>query len=379
MKETNLLIFIPGIALFITLLLALFLIIAKTKHKISNRLFALFLTLIGIDIGGVFIDFIGENPSNLGMLNNSITFLQLPVFYLYVLSVCYSDFSLKLKHLFHIIPFLVVNLILLPNYYLVDTVSKISFFENNLNGVELKFNYTLLHIQIVAYMIAIFMILKKTKKLYLENNAGSSINSYNWLLQFTIALTIFYCIALFKNIFKLSDYTNISEWIKIGLFLFEILIICWYLFKALNNPNVFRNVNSRLKPVADIVSERQKSNHFDKVENNYEETLLLLNEYMKTEKPYLNPSITIQYISDEIQIPVRDLSLLINHKLGQHFFDFINAYRIENAMRILKDPEKSKMNILEILYEVGFNSKSSFNTAFKKHTGITPTSYRNQF
>ena len=97
---------------------------------------------------------------------------------------------------------------------------------------------------------------------------------------------------------------------------------------------------------------------------------------MVERKPYLNSSLTIQDISDEIKIPVRDLSLLINHQLGQHFYDFVNAYRIESAMNILKDETKSRVTILEILYEVGFNSKSSFNTAFKKHTGNTPTSYR---
>lgn len=97
---------------------------------------------------------------------------------------------------------------------------------------------------------------------------------------------------------------------------------------------------------------------------------------MAEEKPFLNSSLTIQDVSREIKIPVRELSLLINHQLGQHFYDFVNAYRIESAMGILKDTTKNKVTILEILYEVGFNSKSSFNTAFKKHTGNTPTYYR---
>jgi len=103
-----------------------------------------------------------------------------------------------------------------------------------------------------------------------------------------------------------------------------------------------------------------------------------LKRYMAEEKPFLNPSLTIQDVSRDIQIPTRELSLLINHTLQQHFFDFINAYRIENAMTILDDTAMNKVTILEILYQVGFNSKSSFNTAFKKHTGLTPTEYRKQ-
>jgi AraC-like DNA-binding protein len=60
----------------------------------------------------------------------------------------------------------------------------------------------------------------------------------------------------------------------------------------------------------------------------------------------------------------RDLSILINQNLNQHFFDFINKYRIIEAMNILKNPAKKELTVLEILYEVGFNSKSSFNTGF---------------
>ena len=97
---------------------------------------------------------------------------------------------------------------------------------------------------------------------------------------------------------------------------------------------------------------------------------------MIDEQPFLNPALTIQDISQEMNVPVRELSVLINHQLGQHFYDFVNTYRIEKAKEILKDSSKSKVTILEILYEVGFNSKSSFNTAFKKHTGNTPTEYR---
>ena len=97
---------------------------------------------------------------------------------------------------------------------------------------------------------------------------------------------------------------------------------------------------------------------------------------MQEEKPYLNASLTIYDLSKEMDIPVRVLSLIINHDLNQHFFDFVNGYRIRNAMGILQDPEKKELTILEILYEVGFNSKSSFNTAFKKYTNLTPTQFR---
>jgi AraC-like DNA-binding protein len=376
MDKINLLIIVTTISLFISLFFAFFLITVKTKHKTSNSLFAIFLIITAIDISEPLFNLMVHNPSNLGMLRNTFAFLQIPVFYLYVLSICYSDFKLKPKHIIHLLPFIIANLILLPHFYIVTLASKINFLQNRQNMIELQFNHILFHIQIVIYLIAVFMILKKAKKIYLENYAGQSINSYNWLFQFTSVLTILYLIVIFKNFFKFSDYSYIAEWIKIGILVFELFIICWYLYKALNNPSLFRNIDSRLKLVSDIISEEKNSEQVAVSENEYNSALLKLQQYMAKEKPFLNPSLTIQDVSAAIEIPVRDLSLLINHKLEHHFYDFVNSYRIENAMDILKDVTKNKVTILEILYEVGFNSKSSFNTAFKKHTGNTPTAYR---
>jgi AraC-like DNA-binding protein len=181
---------------------------------------------------------------------------------------------------------------------------------------------------------------------------------------------------LFKNIFKFSDYQNISEWIKIAVLLFQLILICWYLLKALNNPHLFRNIDSKLKLVTDIILEEKNNQRLALDENGYNDELLKLKRHMIIEKPFLNSSITIHDISSAIEVPVRDLSLLINHNLEQHFYDFINSYRIEYAMVVLKDSSKSRLTISEILYEAGYNSKSSFNSAFKKHTGSTPTQYR---
>ncbi len=376
MFKVNLLVLSTVISLFISLFLSYFLIKVKTEHKVSNHLFSAFLILSSIDMSGILFDFIIEDPSNIGMFRNSIAFLSLPTFYFYVLSVCYCDFELKVKHLLHLFPFLTVNLILLPRFYLVNTSLKIKFLEGRSSMLEIQFIHIFFHIQILIYIIAVFLILRNARKIYLENYAGSSITSLKWLFELTLAISIFYVIAFIKNIFKFSDYPYVSEWVKIGLFVFQLLIISWYLFNTLNNPNLFRNIDSKLKLVSDIILEDKNIETIPVTDLEYNSEIEKLKNYMIDKKPFLNPSVTIQDIAKDLQITPRELSVLINHTLGQHFFDFVNTYRIENAMTILKDPAKSKETILEILYEVGFNSKSSFNTAFKKHTGFTPTEYR---
>lgn len=69
---------------------------------------------------------------------------------------------------------------------------------------------------------------------------------------------------------------------------------------------------------------------------------------------------------------------MINEGLNQNFYDFINYHRVKESERLLREPDSDFKTVLEVLFEVGFNSKSSFNTAFKKINGVTPTQFKKQ-
>lgn len=362
------------IVMIIALFLAFFLITVKTTHKLSNRIFAFFLLLTAIDVSTT-IDHLFDLSLNSTFFINTLFFLQLPTIYLYILSVCYADFVLKPKHFIHTSGFLVANLVLFPRFYSVDFQAKIRFLKQIFNQPEIQCNHVLIDIQIILYLTLAFLTIRKAKKIYLENYAGATMESLHWLFQFTLALSFFYSVALIKNIFKFIAFPNLAERLKTGLLVFELGIIFWYLYKALHNPNLFRAIDSKLKLVKELVSEEKL--HSPSNEKVNDPAIIKLKQHMMDEKPFLNPSLTIQDIAVAIEIPVRELSVLINQNVNQHFYDFVNSYRIEQAMQLLKNTSKNKVTILEILYEVGFNSKSSFNTAFKKHTGKTPTEFRN--
>jgi AraC-like DNA-binding protein len=97
---------------------------------------------------------------------------------------------------------------------------------------------------------------------------------------------------------------------------------------------------------------------------------------MEGKKPHLNPLLSLSDLANKMAIPHRDLSQVINEAFNKNFYDFINLYRIADCKRIFEDYSNNSKTILEIAYEVGFNSKSAFNRAFKKHTGITPKEYK---
>ncbi len=97
--------------------------------------------------------------------------------------------------------------------------------------------------------------------------------------------------------------------------------------------------------------------------------------FMDEEKPYLEPTIKLADLAEMLQLPRHELSRLLNHGFGQSFFDFINSYRIRDFIALRNDPRESGKSILQLAYQVGFNSKSAFNRAFRKMTGVSPSDY----
>ena len=371
MKEIDLSTIIGIIATFISLLLAVFIFSVESKNKISNKLFSAYLILNAIEFSGFFSYLIFDTPSNLLIAKMQISYLQIPVFYLYILSICYSDFKLKWTHLWHLTPYIIANLVMVPRFYLASTDQKIELFTHFNSNYEIVFNHIALHLQSTIYIVAGFIVLKRAKKIFVENYSSNTIETYKWLFQLLLFTSILYVVAIIKNVLKYFGRQENFEITMNILIVYVLGVVCWYVLKALRFPNIFNGVDSKTTLINDLIEENKNNNG-----TVFEKEVKQLTSYMEIKKPYLKASLSIRSLAEDIKMNSRDLSVLINQHLNQHFFDFVNEYRIKEAMEILKNPSKKEFTVLEILYEVGFNSKSSFNTAFKKHTGYTPTQFR---
>ncbi|MCB0550806.1 MAG: AraC family transcriptional regulator [Phaeodactylibacter sp.] len=100
-----------------------------------------------------------------------------------------------------------------------------------------------------------------------------------------------------------------------------------------------------------------------------------LARFMEKEKPFLNQEIKIGGLAEALNIPKHELSRVINQGFGKNFFDFINSYRIREFIALRQDKRNNHLNILELAYQSGFNSKSAFNRAFRKEAGQSPSAY----
>ncbi|CAM3330985.1 helix-turn-helix domain-containing protein [Zobellia roscoffensis] len=102
-----------------------------------------------------------------------------------------------------------------------------------------------------------------------------------------------------------------------------------------------------------------------------------LKNYMTEEMPFLKADISLRNLAGEINLHPNKLSWLLNEKLGQNFNDFINSHRVEHFKDIALHPANSHITLLGLAYDSGFNSKTVFNTFFKKETGMTPKQWVN--
>ena len=101
-----------------------------------------------------------------------------------------------------------------------------------------------------------------------------------------------------------------------------------------------------------------------------------LKKLMEEEKPHLDSDLTLSTLSTKLNITTKILSQAINQIEGINYSQFVSKYRVEEVKRLMQRSDYKNITIAAIAYDSGFSSISTFNTAFKKHTGQTAKAYR---
>ena len=141
-------------------------------------------------------------------------------------------------------------------------------------------------------------------------------------------------------------------------------------FHVINSSDYFSQTSSLLEgPIAKYKKSSLVDDHKDVILN-------AITHQLKHEKYYLKSTASLSGLAKAIHESSHHVSQVINEKLNQSFFELIAQYRVEEAKSILKTDLGRNLTIEEIAERVGYNSKSAFNTAFKKFTSQTPSAYR---
>ncbi|MUP45597.1 AraC family transcriptional regulator [Gramella sp. BOM4] len=111
-------------------------------------------------------------------------------------------------------------------------------------------------------------------------------------------------------------------------------------------------------------------------EENYLAELKKIDHYLVDKQAYLDPNLSLESLADALNMSPSHLSRIVNSTTDYNFPDYINSLRIQQAKKLLQDNEFCRYTIVSIGLECGFNSKSTFYTAFKKFTSKTPSQFR---
>jgi AraC-like DNA-binding protein len=354
------------------LLLAAALLNVKRGNRIANRLLAAFVTGLAISVGGATM---ASEPlillyPHLLKIQDPFQFLAAPLLFLYIRTLIKGSSGSGKKDLLHFIPFGLCFLYFAPFYLQsgeakVISVGSYSYFWHRWGYIR----STTLLVQVIIYLSLIALLLAAYSRRF-KRQTSSADKSVLFQVRFMLAtVASIWIIGALKFLFTTFYPVYDTQTVDLLIPASASLLVYAMGYMGLRRPEVLTGMDA-LPPSP---PRYEKSTLTLERSDTY---LQRLRDLMNTEKPYLDGDMTLQKLAKALAISPHHLSQIINEQLNQNFFDFINTYRIEEAKRMLHDPAKKHYSILAVSEEVGFNSKSAFNTAFKKHVKMTPSEFR---
>jgi AraC-like DNA-binding protein len=221
----------------------------------------------------------------------------------------------------------------------------------------------LFYIQLISYIIScLWMVIRQSKKSKLIEFGGKLID-ISWLRYFFIIALTFFFIEAFICTIANSDRLNTL----IGLVFMDVLFV-YFFINSIWKTGLFIDNYTELPKTVPVSLKLQK----ETVENYF----TILAETMDRNKLYLSENCTIEDVAETTHIPKHHLSHILNSHLNKSFSDFINEYRIKYACQLIKDKNQGYLTLEAIGLKCGFGSKTTFNRAFKKHSGLTPSEFK---
>ena len=352
---------------FQLLFVGIFLITHPKGNRRNNILLGTIFLLMAWNMGDLTLQVYGVvlRWNFLTHIDDGFLLLYGPLFYLYARGVIFKDFRLSGATLLHLTPYLLLTASLLSFGNLMPGTTE------EFLAIELPWQYytigALIYTHFFVYLGLTYLTLWKYRRII--KNEYSQIDQINldWLSFSLNSFGLLTIVSLIHNFIAPAKNVYVFMVTLVLLLLFIFYFVNRVILKALRQPEIFAGIGQN-----ETARYQGSSLTAGQVEE-YRQKLLTL---LRTDKPFLNPQVSLSDLSEKLSISSKNLSQVINQTFGKNFFDFINSYRIQEVQQILQDSRDDKMTILEAMYEAGFNSKSSFNTAFKKETGQTPSEFR---
>jgi len=276
----------------------------------------------------------------------------------------------------HGMPFLLITVFLIFDFYHLGANDKLAYYELQ----DWNPNWVVMVMSLMnnflgpIYVIWSLIKLRSHMRTIADDFSYTEQIDLNWLKYVLGGLGFVWLTVLFTNVFDFSG--NLGD----HLIYLSVTIAVFFLgYFGIKQRAIYVNTPEKMEipesgpPIKKNGTDRYKNSGLKKSEaKEYVQKLL---SYMANDKPYLNGKLSLKDVAEHLDVSVYHLSQVINEQLGKNFFDFINAFRTEEVKRHIDNSRHKQYTLLAVAHESGFNSKSSFNSIFKKFTGVTPSEY----
>ena len=315
------------------------------NNHIANKIFSLFLLATSIRIAkNIFVHLDELNPGMFASISevwSMFVYIGIdhqfaigPLFYLYFLAKLDSKFQWKKQYLWHFVPYFIL--------ILISPFITWNFWKYG--GLWLSY------ISIMFYYLLTFWSFYR----YQDSTDAGTNNWLKGLLVITALLLVSYSPSLFHYIGYIGGAV---------LYTLSVLVIGYIMLTNKHSFSFFR-----VKYESSSLDKSQAT----RIKNTLEQVMI-------NDKPFLDPELTLATLASKISVQPHHLSRVINQEFDMNFSDYINSFRLDEAVERLQNPEFSHYKISALAYDCGFNSVPTFNILFKKTYKLTPSKYRQKF
>lgn len=332
--------------------------------------FKMMILLISAEHGEFF-----DNQFSIGLI--PLTFG--PFLFLYTKNLLYRRWFFKSRDFLHYTPFIFFTFL-----YFTFFKGKLSF-DNHMFFLDdeylwVRLMYSIAFMSSVNYYtyLTLKILGRHRKQLKDRFSFLSERNELNWLYVLTAIFGVTYFLY-----FSLGTYNVLM---KQGFFdiaytsdVFLTILAFSVSYFGIKQPYLFKVIpeeNEEFMALKKKNESKRKYKNSNLTEEQKEEYVKHIFTFMAEERPFINPELTVQDLSKQLNISRHHLTELLNNDIGKNFFTFINEYRVEEVKRRLLDARFEHLTIVAIAFESGFNSKSTFNSIFKQNTGNTPSQWK---
>ena len=325
-----------------------------------------------------------------------------PLLYWYVRGVLKDEFIWKNTDWYHLIPFFIQLIAIVPYTFGNSFDSKVEIIQqlntNPARIAEMRFNFIFSTSQNSLIRLGLFLIYLlasfsqivghlKREKTPIGITLQRSV-VVRWLIYLHISLLVMlvlYLVFLYRfgadtSFLKTPQSATLQTIIATLLIInnLSLLLFPELLFGIIrSHPSANKQTNSGAKKASSAQkSSKKKSQVPFKDQAYFAELGKRFKTYMNEEKPYLAKDFDLSQASIALQVPQHHLTLCIREVFDDNFSGVRNAYRVRYSKKLLKDPELSQKTIDAIADESGFSSRTSFYKAFDRETGMSPADYR---